>query len=333
MAKLNDPADKTLRPQTLADFGGQPAVSRELSIILGGSAARGDHPDHILLAGPPGLGKTTLANIVSNETALPLVATTGPAIERPGDLVALLTSLVGPSVVFIDEIHRIPATAEEILYTAMEDGRVDIIVGEATNAQSINLPLPPFVLVGATTQAGMLSAPLRDRFGYIARLRLYDTEALTAIVARSAALLGMALPTDAAAMIASRARGTPRIANTMLRRVRDWADSHGLDTIGVDDTAAALDAFGIDEAGLDHVGRELLEALCTKFGGGPVGLSTLATTVGDTPDTIERVYEPYLMHIGFLARTPRGRIATPAAWEHLGRKAPGGEAGQLGLVS
>lgn len=326
MSRLNDPADKTLRPQSLDEFGGQPAVSRELSIILGGAAARGEQPDHILLAGPPGLGKTTLANIVSNETGLPMVTTTGPAIERPGDLVALLTSLSGPSVVFIDEIHRIPATAEEILYTAMEDGRVDIIVGEATTAQSINLPLPPFVLVGATTQSGMLSAPLRDRFGYIARLRLYDTDALSAIVERSARLLGVGLPTDAAAIIASRARGTPRIANTMLRRVRDWADSQQLDGVGVGDTVAALDAFGIDAVGLDHVGRELLVALCTKFGGGPVGLSTLATSVGDTSETIERVYEPYLMHVGFLARTPRGRVATAAAWRHLGLVPPAGDA-------
>lgn len=314
-----------LRPEQLSEFAGQPDVVRELRIVLEGAKARGEMPPHLLLAGPPGLGKTTLARIAAAETGVPLVSTAGPAVEKVGDLVALLVSLTRPSVVFIDEIHRLPKAVEETLYTAMEDGRVDVILAEGTTrARAIPMQIEPFTLVGATTKAGMLGGPFRDRFGYTGRLRPYDTDTLATIVARSAQLLGVTLTGDAAATIASRSRGTPRIANQWLRRVRDYAQGHAGPGVTVDDALArdALAAFRVDDAGLDPVDRDVLSALIRNFNGGPVGLSTLAAAVGEDTSTLEEVVEPYLMQIGLLARTPRGRVATAAAYLHLGLQVP-----------
>lgn len=325
-----------LRPATLAEFAGQPDVARELGIILGAARARGELCDHLLFAGPPGLGKTTLAHIVAAELGAPLVTTSGPAIERPGDVATLLTGLPERSVVFVDEVHRLPRVAEELLYSAMEDRCLDVIVGDGPKARSLRLPLNPFVLVGATTQEGLLSGPLRDRFGFTLRLRLYSDEALAGIVARSAELLGVRLTGGAAAAIAARSRGTPRLANRWLRRVRDWAQTEGRDVVDADAAVDALGAFGVDALGLDQLGRDILTALCVRFGGGPVGLNTLAASVGETPTTLEEVYEPYLMRRGLLARTPRGRVATADGFAHLGLPAPpaallGGGAATLGL--
>lgn len=315
----NDP----LRPLSLETFSGQPDVVRELSIILGAATHRGEVPPHLLLTGPPGLGKTTLAGIVAAETKLPLVATSAPLLEKPGDLVALLVNLVTPSVVFVDEIHQLFKNVEETLYTAMEDGHIDIVVGEgARRAKTIRMPLEPFVLVGATTKSGLLGGPFRDRFGYVARLKPYEQDVLATIVTRSATLLGTPIDHDAAALIAARSRGTPRIANHWLRRVRDYAQTMDLATVTADVAGRALAAFGVDELGLDGGDRELLTALCAQFGGGPVGVGTLATAIGETASTVEEVHEPYLMRTGMLGRTPRGRIATPAAYRHLGLPVP-----------
>lgn len=330
---MSEHARDALRPGRLSEFGGQPDVSRELSIVLGAARGRKELPDHVLLAGPPGLGKTTLASIIATELGLPLVPTSGPAIERPGDMATILSTLGRPAVLFVDEIHRLPRSAEEILYSAMEDGVLDLTIGEGPAARPVRLPLVPFVLVGATTQAGLLSAPLRDRFGFTARLRLYEPEALAAIVARSAALLEMELTDDAALVVAGRSRGTPRIANKWLRRVRDWSETGGAETgapspgdgpvvVGAELAAAALEAFGVDALGLDHLGREILTSLCVQFRGGPVGLNTLAAAVDEAPTTLGEVYEPYMMRRGLLARTPRGRVATVAAFEHLGISPP-----------
>lgn len=307
-----------LRPQRLDDFGGQPEIIRELRIVLAAAAQRGELCDHILLSGPPGLGKTTLAHIIANELELSFVPISGPAIEKPGDLASILTGLADGTVLFIDEVHRVPRAAEEVLYTAMEDGRLDIVVGDGAKARAISLPLQRFVLVGATTQAGLLSAPLRDRFGYTPRLRLYDQTSLAGIVQRAGDILGFTIDEAGALAIAGRSRGTPRLANRLTRRVRDWAQLEGAAVITADVVEAAADAFGIDGVGLDQIGRDILTALCIQFQGGPVGANTLSAAVGEAAATLEEVYEPYLMHLGMLARTPRGRIATVAAYEHLG---------------
>lgn len=329
-----------LRPQTLAEFGGQPGLVTELSYVLAGARAREELAPHVLLAGPPGLGKTTLAGIIANELDLPLVATSGPAVEKPGDLAGLLVSLTAPSVVFIDEIHRLAPTVEEMLYTAMEDGRIDILIGDGPgSSRAIPMTLEPFVLVGATTRAGMLGGPLRDRFGYIGRLELYDTETLAAIVTRSADLLGANLTPQAALAVASRSRGTPRIANKWLRRVRDVADSSGAGA-HIDGPLAesALAVFGVDELGLDKVDRTILTTLVTSFNGGPVGVSTLAAAVNEEVGTLEEMHEPYLMRVGLINRTPRGRMATAATYTHLGLTVPAAfavpapAAGQLPLA-
>ena len=315
---MSEERNDGLRPRNLAEFGGQPDVTRELRIVLEAAKQRGDLCDHVLLSGPPGLGKTTLAQIIATELNLTYVPISGPAIEKPGDLASILSSLGENSLLFIDEIHRLPKVAEEVLYTAMEDGRLDIVVGDGVKARAISLKLNRFVLVGATTQAGLLSAPLRDRFGYTPRLRLYDTEALAKIAQRSAGMLGMELDHEAGAAVAVRSRGTPRIANRLVRRVRDYTQLNQVEHVGAQDVEAAAKAFGIDDKGLDQIGRDLLMELCTTFQGGPVGVNTLAAAVGEASNTIEEVYEPYLMHLRMLARTPRGRVATLAAYEHLG---------------
>lgn len=317
-----------MRPQRLAEFAGQPDVTGELEIILEAARGRGQLPDHLLFAGPPGLGKTSLAHIVAAECGVPLVATSGPALEKASVLSQLLTTLPGPAVLFIDEVHRVPMPVEEVLYSAMEDRVLDIKVGERAAARVVRVPLRPFCLVGATTQVGVVSAPLRTRFGFIGRLRPYDTAALAGIITRSAELLGVRIDDDAATEIARRSTGTPRIANMWLRRVRDWAQTRpGRDHtdaihITAADAAAALDVFGVDKLGLDRTARELLHTLCTQFGGGPTGLTTLAAAIGDTPDTVAEVLEPHLLRCGLIARTPRGRVATRAAYEHLGLEVP-----------
>lgn len=318
---INDP----LRPGRLADFTGQDDVVRELSIVLTAAKSRGEPPHHILLSGPPGLGKTTLAGVIANETGMRLTSTTAPLLEKPGDLVSLLVSLEQPTVVFVDEVHQLPRAVEETLYTAMEDGRIDLVLSEGTaRAKTVTMPLVPFTLVAATTRTGLLGAPFRDRFGYIARLRPYEVPALTGIVHRSAGLLGLRLDDAAAHVIASRSRGTPRIANRLLRRVRDWSETIGTTGAGIDAAAAAaaLEAFGVDQAGLDSVDREILRALCGQFGGGPVGVATLAAATGEDAVTLQDAHEPFLMRSGLLARTPRGRTATRAAYEHLGLPVP-----------
>ena len=316
-------AEAALRPKRLEDFVGQEVVRQQLSVVLRASLARGASPDHILLSGPPGLGKTTLAMIVANEVEGSLRLTSGPAIQHAGDLAAILSSLEEGDVLFIDEIHRLARTAEEMLYLAMEDYRVDVVVGKGPGATSIPLSLPPFTVVGATTRSGLLPAPLRDRFGFTAHLDYYQPKDLASIVARSAGLLGVNLESTAAQELARRSRGTPRIANRLLRRVQDWAEVHG--TAGNLDLAAArgaLDMFEVDALGLDRLDRQVLEALCTRFNGGPVGLSTLAVSVGEEPETVETVAEPYLVREGLMIRTPRGRAATSAAYNHLGIEPP-----------
>lgn len=319
-----------LRPQSLETFTGQPNVVRHMRIVLSAAMGRGELPDHMLFAGPPGLGKTTLAQIVAHELGVPLVTTSGPALERAGDLAALLSGISKPSVVFIDEIHRIPRAIEEILYPAMEDGVLDFIVGEGPKARTVRLPLQKFCLVGATTQSGMLSAPLRDRFGVLSRLELYGLSDLAGIVARSAGLLGCDVTKEASSVVASRSRGTPRVANTLLRRVRDWSQVHELTPVTPEIAVSALNDFGIDERGLDKLGLDILRALCQKFGGGPVGLATLAAAVGEAPATVAEVYEPYLMHCNLLSRTPRGRVATSQAWSHIGLNEPQAPKGLIG---
>jgi holliday junction DNA helicase RuvB len=311
-----------LRPATLGEFVGQREAVDHLRIVLGAASSRGELCDHLLLSGPPGTGKTTLAAIVAAELDATLVTTSGPAIERPGDIAALLSGMAPRTVLFCDEIHRLPRVAEELLYSAMEDRVLDLVVGDGAKARSVRLPLPEWCLVGATTQAGLLSAPLRDRFGFNVRLNLYSPAELTGVVTRAAGLLGCNLNEEAAGIIAGRGRGTPRVANALLRRVRDWAQVTQVDTIDAVAAAAALDAFGIDDAGLDPLGREMLRVLCTSFGGGPVGVATLAAAVGEAPETLSTVLEPHLMRCGLLARTPRGRVATPAAYTHLGLTVP-----------
>jgi Holliday junction DNA helicase RuvB len=312
----------SLRPRTLAEFVGQAELKEHLSIILEAARRRGQAADHLLFAGPPGLGKTTLAGVVSNELGAHLHVTSGPALERAGDLAAILTKLDEGDVLFIDEIHRLGRPVEEILYPAMEDFQLDIVVGKGPAASSIRLPLPRFTMVGATTRTGMITGPLRDRFGFVARLDFYAHDELEAIVLRAAVILGVPIDAGGAAEIAGRARGTPRIANRLLRRVRDFAEVRGDGTIDADVASEGLAVFGVDRLGLDKVDRAILRVVCERFGGGPVGLSTLAISVGEQPETVEDVYEPFLMQLGMLQRTPRGRVASASAFDHLGVAAP-----------
>ena len=311
-----------LRPRTLADFVGQAELKEHLSIILEAARKRGQAVDHLLFAGPPGLGKTTLAGIVASEMEAALHVTSGPALERAGDLASILSQLAEGDVLFIDEIHRLSRAVEEVLYPAIEDFQLDIVLGKGPAARSIRMDLPRFTLVGATTRTGLITGPLRDRFGLVARLDYYEPADLEAIVTRAAGILDVSVDSAGAKEIAGRARGTPRIANRLLRRVRDFAEVRG-DGV-VDRTAASegLRVFGVDARGLDKVDRALLSALCERFGGGPVGLSTLAISVAEPTETVEDVYEPFLIREGLLMRTPRGRVATPAAWEHLGLTVP-----------
>ncbi len=316
-------AEGALRPRHLEDFVGQDVVRGQLSVVLRAATSRGSSPDHVLLSGPPGLGKTTLAMIIANELGGSLRLTSGPAVQHAGDLAAILSALEEGDVLFIDEIHRLARTAEEMLYLAMEDYRVDVVVGKGPGATSIPLSLPPFTVVGATTRAGLLPAPLRDRFGFTGHLDYYSASELAQIVTRSAGLLGLEIDAQAAHELASRSRGTPRIANRLLRRVQDWAQVHG--TPGVADlasTQAALKVFEVDALGLDRLDRSVLTALCTRFGGGPIGLTTLAVSVGEEAETVETVAEPYLVREGLMVRTPRGRAATAAAYTHLGLELP-----------
>jgi Holliday junction DNA helicase RuvB len=318
--------ETTLRPRRLAEFVGQPRLKEHLEIMIGAAMQRGQAVDHLLLAGPPGLGKTSLAGIVAAELGVACRTTSGPALERAGDLAAILTNLDDGDVLFIDEIHRLPRPVEEVLYPAMEDFQLDIVIGKGPSARSIRLDLPRFTLVGATTRSGMITGPLRDRFGFVARLDFYEPEDLEAILARSAQILGVPITADGAREIATRARGTPRIANRLLKRVRDYAEVRAEGTVDTDTARAALVLFEVDELGLDKVDRAILNALCTTFGGQPVGLNTLAVAVGEEPETVEDVYEPYLLKEGLLLRTPRGRVATASAFAHLGIAGPGTQA-------
>ncbi|MBD3688754.1 Holliday junction branch migration DNA helicase RuvB [Nanchangia anserum] len=320
---LERAAEAALRPKLLEDFVGQPVVRKQLNLVLTAAKQRGVCPDHVLLSGPPGLGKTTLAMIIAQELGTALRLTSGPAIQHAGDLASILSSLQEGDVLFIDEIHRLSRTAEEMLYLAMEDFRVDVVVGKGPGATSIPLTLPPFTVVGATTRAGLLPAPLRDRFGFTGHLDYYSETELAQVVTRSAALLAFTLDADAATEVASRSRGTPRIANRLLRRVMDYAQVHGDTPTGTLPIArAALDLFEVDPAGLDRLDRAVLDALCRRFAGGPVGLTTLAQTVGEETETVETVAEPYLVREGYIQRTSRGRVATPQAWRHLGLTPP-----------
>jgi holliday junction DNA helicase RuvB len=317
-----DELDRSLRPRRLEDFVGQESVREQLAVSIAAAAARGEALDHVLLAGPPGLGKTSLAQIVAAELGVPFVQTAGPALERKGDVAAFLTALEPRAVFFVDEIHRLPRALEETFYPAMEDRQLPITVGQGAGARVVTLDLPLFTLVGATTRAGLLTTPLRDRFGIQHRLDHYDPADLARIVRRSARLLEIEVEEEGALAIAARSRGTPRVANRLLKRVRDYAEVRGDGTISAAVAAQALDLLEVDHEGLDRLDRELLRALCELFGGGPVGLSTLAVAVGEEQDTVEDVYEPYLLQRGLLERTSRGRAATRRAWEHLGLEPP-----------
>ncbi len=321
--ELPDPGDEiSLRPRTLTEFVGQRELKERLGIILDAAKQRDQPADHLLFAGPPGLGKTTLAGIVASELGSHFHITSGPAIERAGDLASILTKVEAGDVLFIDEIHRLPRMVEEVLYPAMEDGQIDVVLGKGPAARSIRFDLEPFTMVGATTRTGLITGPLRDRFGFTFRLEFYDAEDLRVIVERAALILGIDITPEGADEIARRSRGTPRIANRLLNRVRDFAEVRGDGTITGASAAAGLKIFGIDELGLDKVDRTLLENLCLRFAGRPVGLSTLAISVGEPTETVEDVIEPFLIQQGLLARTPRGRVPTPSAWEHLGLQPP-----------
>ncbi len=316
--------DFSLRPKRLDDYLGQTKVKESLGIMIDAARARGDVADHILFSGPPGLGKTTLATVVANELGASIRTTSGPAIARTGDLAAILTNLEEGDVLFIDEIHRLNRMVEEVLYPALEDFELDIVVGKGPAARSIRLDLPRFTLIGATTRTGLLTGPLRDRFGVAFRLQYYTPEELALIVCRSAAILNVSIDEEGALEIARRSRGTPRLANRLLKRVRDWAQVRGDGAITEDVAAEALTFFEVDHLGLDAVDNRLLEVLCVQFSGRPVGLTTLASALAEDPDTVEDVYEPYLMQQGLMMRTPKARQATPGAWEHLGLMAPEG---------
>jgi Holliday junction DNA helicase RuvB len=317
-----DELDRSLRPRRLDEFIGQEALKAQLTVSVEAAAGRGEALDHVLLAGPPGLGKTSLAQILAAEMDVPFVQTAAPALERKGDVAAFLTALEPRSVFFVDEIHRLSRALEETFYPAMEDRQLPITVGQGAGARVVTLELPSFTLVGATTRAGRLTTPLRDRFGIQHRLEPYDVDDLAAIVRRSAAILGVELADDGAAAIAARSRGTPRVANRLLKRVRDYAEVRAGGVITRDVADAALALLEVDQLGLDRLDRDILDAVCAKFDGGPVGLSTLAITVGEEADTLEDVYEPYLLQCGLLKRTPRGRMATSRAYAHLGLEQP-----------